>query len=161
MKLNLGCGHRKYEGFLGVDKYEPADMIFDLETFPWPWEDNSIEEVILYHSLEHMGQSTSVFLGIVKELYRVCAPDAKITITVPYPRHDCFLADPTHVRAFLPGSFELLSKANNIASIERGWSNTPLAIQNNIDFVFVDGIYEFDKQLKPEAFTVILKANKP
>ena len=39
MKLNLGCGNYKMNGFVNVDKFadcEP-DEVVDLEVFPWPW----------------------------------------------------------------------------------------------------------------------------
>ena len=34
----------------------------------------------------------------MKELYRISCDQANIHISVPHPRHDDFLADPTHVR---------------------------------------------------------------
>ena len=58
MKLNLGCGTNKLEGFVNVD-VEPAsepDMVVDLDILPWPFEDSSAEEIQLNHVLEHLGQ---------------------------------------------------------------------------------------------------------
>src|SRR5436189_263389 len=48
MKLNLGCGFNRVDGYWNVDK-EPQckpDQCVDLERFPWPWSDNSILEVL-------------------------------------------------------------------------------------------------------------------
>ena len=100
MRLNLGCGGKKLAGWINVDKFETAatDLIFDMEVFPWPSPDDSVDEVLMAHVLEHLGAQTSVYLGIIKELYRVCRDGAKIKIAVPHPRHDNFLSDPTHAR---------------------------------------------------------------
>jgi hypothetical protein len=136
MRLNLGCGPNKIEGFLNVDKEAACspDAIVDLETFPWPFETGSAEEVVLNHVLEHLGETTGTYFSILKELYRVCAPGAKVRITVPHPRHDDFLSDPTHVRPILPEQMQLLSKKTNREWSAAGYANTPLGIYLDIDF---------------------------
>ena len=137
IKLNLGCGERREEGYVNVDKFGEPDVKHDLEQFPWPWEDNSVEEVMMIHVLEHLGQLTEVYLGIIKELYRVCEPDATIRIAVPHYRHDNFAADPTHVRPITPLGMSLFSQRNNRTWIEQGASNSPLGIYNEVDFELV------------------------
>lgn len=77
LKLNLGCGEHHREGYINVDKYSSPDILHDLETFPWPWKESSVKEILLYHVLEHLGQNTDIFLGIIKELYRISAPEAE------------------------------------------------------------------------------------
>jgi hypothetical protein len=136
MRLNLGCGPNKIEGFLNVDKEVACDpdAIVDLETFPWPFETDSAEAVVLNHTLEHLGETTATYFSILKELYRVCAPDAVVRITVPHPRHDDFLSDPTHVRAILPEQMQLLSKKTNEEWAAEGYANTPLGIYLDVDF---------------------------
>ena len=39
--LNLGCGSQLMEGYVNVDKFGDPEVRLDLETFTWPWEDNS------------------------------------------------------------------------------------------------------------------------
>src|SRR5262245_14771360 len=111
MRLNLGCGFDQRAGFLNVDKMPACrpDLVVDLEALPWPWPDDAADEVVLRHTLEHLGQSPELYLGIVKELWRVCRNGATVSITVPHPRHDNFLGDPTHVRAVTPQGLELFS----------------------------------------------------
>ena len=134
LKLNLGCGEKRPEGFINVDKYGEPDVRHDLETFPWPWEDNSVDEVLMIHVLEHLGQQPDVYIGIFKELYRICQPDAVIRIAVPHHRHDNFFADPTHVRPVTAFGLSLFSQKLNRQWIEEGAANSPLGIYHEVDF---------------------------
>jgi hypothetical protein len=134
LRLNLGSGQQRLPGYVNVDKFGSPDLKWDLEKFPWPWDDSSVDEIILNHVLEHLGESTEVYFGIIKELYRVCKHGAIVDIVVPHPRHDDFLSDPTHVRAFTPQSFHQYSKSNCQAWQEMGAANTPLALYLDVDF---------------------------
>ncbi len=91
-------------------------------------------EILLSHVLEHLGQLTSVYLNIIKELYRICANGAIIDIRVPHPRHDNFITDPTHVRPITREGLEMFNQALNRDWIERGWANTPLGVYMGVDF---------------------------
>lgn len=145
MRLNLGCGSNHKEGYVNVDKYEPADMIVDLEKgsvtmmgfeyiYEWPWAESSVDEVLFHHSLEHMGAAPAAFFHIMQELYRVCKPDARVVITVPHPRHDDFMNDPTHVRPITLNILALFSMQNILQWEKEGRPNTPLARQLEVDF---------------------------
>ena len=136
-KLNLGCGNILLPGYINVDKYGSPDILKDLEELPWGWDDNSIEEILMIHVLEHLGQSTDIYFGIWKELYRICKNNALITIRVPHHRHEFFYDDPTHVRAVTPLSLKLFSKKNNKRWIKAGAANSPLGIHLNIDFELI------------------------
>jgi len=136
MKLNMGCGNNKRQGYVNVDlapECQP-DLVCDLESLPWPWEDNSVDEVLFNHSLEHIGQSSRTFLGMMKELYRVCKDSAHIKINVPHPRHDNFINDPTHVRVITPGMLSLFDRKVNDEVKRLGGANTPLAHYLGVDF---------------------------
>jgi hypothetical protein len=136
LRLNLGCGNNKIAGFIGVDKYSACnpDQVVDLEQFPWPWADNSVQEIKLNHVLEHLGQITDVYLNIFKEMWRVCQHDAIIDIVVPHPRHNDFISDPTHVRAITPEGIRLFSQKFNRKCIESHAADSTLGLYLGIDF---------------------------
>jgi len=134
LKLNLGSGQNPRPGFVNVDKFGEPEFRCDLEVFPWPWPDNSVSEVLMSHVLEHLGADADTFIGIMKELYRVCEPGAKIRIAVPHPRHDHFIGDPTHVRPITPDVLKLFSRSKNLEWKKLGNANTPLALYHGVDF---------------------------
>ncbi|MCX7314424.1 MAG: methyltransferase domain-containing protein [Alphaproteobacteria bacterium] len=146
MRLNLGCGDKKMAGWHNVDKIAVCnpDEVVDLERLPWPWADNSVDEVLFSHVLEHLGQTPDIYLGIIKELYRVCRDGATITIVVPHPRHDHFLIDPTHVRPITPEGLNMFSQAANRRLIARGGANTPLGIYLDVDLVVQSAEFDLD-----------------
>jgi hypothetical protein len=125
-----GCGGKIYDGWVNVDKYDhyPIDILHDLETFPYPFDDDSCNEILLSHVLEHLGRDTEVFNNIVKELFRVCCHDALIHIIVPHPRHDNFLSDPTHVRPINEHVIALYDNKRNLEWEAIGAANTPLGL---------------------------------
>lgn len=136
MKLNLGCGFNKPDGFVHVDMFEECqpDVVHNLETFPYPFEESSVDEILLNHSLEHIGQQSSVFLKIMQEIYRICRDEALIKINVPHPRHDNFISDPTHVRAITPGTLSLFDLELNKKWQQMKAANSPFAIYLGVNF---------------------------
>ena len=81
-KLSLGCGQRRHEGFTGVDwcPGAAADIVHDLNRYPWPFEDNSCGEIIAEHLLEHLDNPDAV----MREIHRICANDAVVAIMTPH-----------------------------------------------------------------------------
>ena len=98
MRLDLGCGARKREGFKGVDvlPFQGVDIVHDLNRLPYPFSANSIEEIWMDNVLEHLDGP----LRIVEEIHRICAPDASVTVKVPYFRSYYATIDPTHRNFF-------------------------------------------------------------
>ena len=157
MKLNLGCGYRKIDGFINIDKdpdYHP-DLLMDIGTTPWDFASNEVEEVLFLHSLEKIGRTNDDFFGVMKELYRVCKPDAKITIHTPHPRHDNFIGDLRNIRIISPVIMEAFSKENNRKWQERGWVYPQLAVKLDVDFEII----KFDLTLE-QKYLELYKSNQ-
>ncbi|MGH2619335.1 MAG: class I SAM-dependent methyltransferase [Anaerolineales bacterium] len=96
LKLDLGCGQNKAEGFTGVDIWEGegVDVVHDLLKFPWPFKPESVGQVHSSHFLEHVpGRLRFQFMD---ELHRILAEGAEATFIVPYYASMRAVQDPTH-----------------------------------------------------------------
>lgn len=98
MKLDIGCGTSKKDGFIGVDIMElpNVDIVHDLNTFPYPFEDDVLDEIWMDQVIEHLTQPVKV----VEELHRICKNGASVIIGVPYFRSLYSVIDPTHRNFF-------------------------------------------------------------
>ena len=79
--LNLGCGFQKLPGMVNVDAFENCepDIKWDLNNFPYPWEDNSIHAIFAAHIFEHLDD----WWGALKECARILVPGGTLEIRVP------------------------------------------------------------------------------
>jgi hypothetical protein len=134
LKLNLGSGQSPRPGYINVDKLGTPDVTHDLETFPWPWPDDSVSEIVLCHVLEQLGFDANVYFAVMKEMYRVCQANARIFVYVAHFRSDSFVHDPTHVRVVTPTGLALFSKRQNREWLAQGCANSPLALYLGVDF---------------------------
>jgi SAM-dependent methyltransferase len=101
--LDLGCGNRKREGATGIDvnPASQADVIHDLNTFPYPFPDSSFDLIIADNIIEHLDD----VIRVMEELSRIAKPGAELIITVPYFRSRWASIDPTHQHFFTSESF--------------------------------------------------------
>nr|WP_290226451.1 glycosyltransferase [Trichocoleus desertorum] len=103
LRLDLGCGVWKEEGFVGVDIYgeSKVDVIADLNRrFPFP--DNSVDEIKAHDILEHLKDN----IHSMNEIWRVCKPYAKVDIRVPSTDGRGAFQDPTHISFWNLNSFK-------------------------------------------------------
>ncbi len=107
MKLNLGCGMKKLKGFVNCDisKEVKPDKVVDI-TKKLPFKNNSVEEVLMSHILEH----TQKPIEVMKEIYRVCKRNAIIRIYVPYFSCEAAFSMMDHYSFFSWTTFDCLDK---------------------------------------------------
>lgn len=123
VRLDLGAGQSPREGFEGVDKYAPnARHQVDLFKFPFPWKDNSVDEIHCSHFLEHLpareveardlsDPKATRFIGkdflfaFMDECWRILKPEAMMRIIVPNATSTRAFQDPTHRRFFPMATF--------------------------------------------------------
>ncbi|HTR81820.1 MAG TPA: class I SAM-dependent methyltransferase [Bacteroidota bacterium] len=102
--LDLGCGLRKRPGAIGIDvnPRSHADVIHDLNRFPYPFQPNRFNEIIADNVLEHLDD----VVRVMEELHRIATPSALVTIVVPFYAHRQANTDPTHRHFFGVHSFD-------------------------------------------------------
>jgi len=96
IKLDIGCGKNKLAGFTGIDAigFDGVDIVHDVRITPWPFEDNSVDEVHSSHFLEHLTNSERI--SFFNELYRVMKPKTTARLTTPHWSNERAYGDPTH-----------------------------------------------------------------
>lgn len=95
--LDLGCGHQKAAGFVGLDRFPlgGVDLVADLDA-PLPFRDSVFDLVVAYHALEHV-RDLPATLG---EVWRVARPGAQVVVVAPYWAQGLNVANPYHLQGF-------------------------------------------------------------
>jgi hypothetical protein len=120
LKIDLGCGMNKKEGFVGVDsiKFAGVDVVADLGTHTWPWADDSVDEAHCSHMVEHLTWAQRVFF--FNELYRVLKKGAKAQIIMPHWCSNRYYGDPTHQAPFSEMAWLYMNKDWRAGNKEKG-----------------------------------------
>lgn len=101
MKIHVGCGDIKKEGFINIDARETIATDIVSNVTKLPLDDNSVDFVYSHHSFEHFP-----FLEAVEELVRVSKDGAKWEVTTPYVTTTIHnLINPYHIEHFTEHKF--------------------------------------------------------
>lgn len=108
MKLNLWCGDDAMQGYVNMDivPLQGVDVVHDLEKLPYPFADNTFDEIYCSHVLEHVVDLTKT----MRELIRIAKKWCKIKVKVPYFANPNGWSDPTHYRLFTSNTFNYFKK---------------------------------------------------
>jgi len=92
--LDVGCGINKYPGSIGIDRnaHTRADVIADLDQYPFPFADSTFREVRAIHVIEHV----SDVIRTMEEFHRLLAPGGQAVIVTPHYTDFSSFCDPTH-----------------------------------------------------------------
>ncbi|MCK5282773.1 MAG: methyltransferase domain-containing protein [Nanoarchaeota archaeon] len=112
-KLNLGCGTKTMDGFINLDKINApgVNVTHDLDDFPYPFGDDSLDYIITEHVLEHIGK----YHETIKELVRILKPRGILEVVVPYTT---FFCSEFHHRFFRFNSLHLHRKVTSLEKLE-------------------------------------------
>ena len=112
--LHLGCGRTYIKNAINVDFLETGycDQAVDLNKLPWPWEDDSIDEVYMLYFIEHF-DSTQV-MNILKETHRILKRNGLLHIQCPHFTSMIALTDLDHKKSFSVTSFGILEGNNYV-----------------------------------------------
>ena len=97
LRLNLGCGPCYKKGYVNVDFYvKKADMHFDLNKYPYPFKNSSVDEIYMRSVLEHL-DNISKFMA---EAYRILKKNGRLIIEAfPHFTSAGVYDDPGHKHA--------------------------------------------------------------
>ena len=92
--LDVGCGINKYPGATGIDRLPgtAADIVWDLDQFPWPIESNAFDQARLIHVIEHVGD----VLRTMEEIHRILRPGGRVILETPHYTDFSSWCDPSH-----------------------------------------------------------------
>lgn len=110
--LDMGCGSKLRQGVVRVDlndQFKP-DVIWDLDKYPYPWGENTVDKIILDNILEHLKDP----MEAIHECHRILRPQGELEIHVPYFRSPYAFIDPTHRTFYSIYSFDFYIKGTKI-----------------------------------------------
>lgn len=97
---------------LDIDPGTGCDVVHDLNVLPYPFEDESFDEIHAYEVLEHCGRQGDwrYFFDQFAELYRILKPGGFLACTVPMWDSPWAWGDPGHTRVITVGSLAFLNR---------------------------------------------------
>lgn len=115
-RMNITGGNPEFDKdliTLDIDSNTGCDVVWDLEMFPYPFDDDMFDEIHAYEVLEHTGAQGDwkFFFDQFSELHRILRPDG--LLFVQCPAHDSVWAwgDPSHKRIISQASLTFLCQA--------------------------------------------------
>jgi SAM-dependent methyltransferase len=92
--LDVGCGINPYPGSIGIDinPSTAADVICDLDRFPYPFASAVFDQIRVIHVIEHL---TDV-IRAMEEFHRLVRPGGRVRIETPHYTDFSSFCDPTH-----------------------------------------------------------------
>ena len=97
---------------LDIEARHKPDCVWDLNVTPWPFDDNSFDEIHAYEVLEHLGRQgdAASFFAHFGEAYRILKPLGYLCGSVPQWDSAWAWGDPSHTRVITEGSFTYLDQ---------------------------------------------------
>ncbi len=94
LTLDVGCGINKLAGAIGIDRNPSsrADVICDLDRFPYPFRDSSFDKLQAIHVIEHV----SDVIETMEEFHRLVRAGGEVFIVTPHYTDFSSFCDPTH-----------------------------------------------------------------
>lgn len=117
MKIDLGCGANKAEGYFGIDSRAcpGVDLVCDCNE-RIPLDDNVADEIVANDFLEHVRNDKRVH--IMDEIWRILKPDGIFRSSTPSTDGRGAFQDPTHTAFWNENSFYYF--CNDVCRIRAG-----------------------------------------
>jgi SAM-dependent methyltransferase len=103
VRLNLGCGYNQWPGWVNVDAFDVCkpDVVHNLEVTPFPWDDDSVDEIQARHIFEHLREWWPAFC----ECARILKPGGRLEIRTPHESSKSAMTYRDHHHTFSHYSF--------------------------------------------------------
>jgi len=141
LKVILGCGMTKKEGWIGLDKGDYGQEIVKDMLKGLPFCDNSCVRLEAESVLEHI-QLTEDYVFLMNECLRVLKSGGQFEISVPVYDNETAFKDPTHSRFFTKHTFTYLIPSNRW---EYGFDKRWKIIKNEVNDSQIHAILEAKK----------------
>lgn len=104
---------------LDINADHNPDVVWDLNKFPLPFEDNQFDEIGAYEVLEHLGTQGDyrAWFGLFSELWRIMKPGAIFHGTSPDVSSRWCFGDPSHTRVVIPEMFTFLVQPEYVRQV--------------------------------------------
>ena len=136
--LDLGAGAKKNHNAMKVDinpKVNP-DIVHDLNNFPYPFEDQYFDEIIMDNVIGELND----FFKVMDEIYRIAKVGAQITISVPYFRSSYGFIHPNIKSFFTIRTFEYFDPNSEIFKVYKYSDSTFQLVSLNFNEDFKSGL---------------------
>lgn len=151
--LVLGCGphHERrakthVETLVDVREFSPGavDVVHNLDHLPWPFENNTYDEIVAVHLVEHL----DCLLSFMNECHRILAPGGFLYLVTPEAGNDpdlCY-ADPTHKHLYRRHSwinYMTRSEGEKFSYTDKFWALMNLEVNDGCIYLLATPIKPF------------------
>ncbi len=154
-ELLLGCGKNRGKQFtlnghstwddlvtLDCEQSHHPDVLWDLDSLPYPFHDAEFDEIHAYEVLEHCGRQGDwrFFFGQWSEFHRILKDGGYFVGTVPLPESIWAWGDPSHTRIIPLVQLEFLSQKHYDGVGETTSSDFRAHWKGNFDLIHAETI---------------------
>jgi len=141
------------------------DVVWDLNNLPWPFEDNSFDEIHAYNVLEHLGQQGDYksFFAHFDEMHRILKPGGYIAgISVDFDTVHLW-ADPGHTRAITRLMLQnfLSREQYELQAGKTAMTDYRFCYKGDFEYMPLEGDVIGDREHHADSFAFLLKVFKP
>jgi SAM-dependent methyltransferase len=113
LKIDLGCGTKKREEYIGVDMHAPnnPDIVADIRKRIRKLDDGCADEILCSHTLEHL--HIDGFTDVLIEIERLLKPGGKFEFRIPHPSDDNAMIH-SHVHVLTPHFWYHMQSRNEL-----------------------------------------------
>jgi SAM-dependent methyltransferase len=141
---------------LDINPDHNPDVVWDLCRFPFPFDDNTFDEIHAYEVLEHTGAQGDYkfFFQQFSEFWRILKPEGLIAASVPKWDSMWAWSDPSHTRVITDGTLVFLDQSEYLTQVGK-------TAMSDFRHCYTSDFSTEDCKYTEHSFYFLLKAIKP